>query len=150
MYLFVTVISLHRICPASDHGGYRSSMIGRNSSIDLRLAFNSMHALTVYFVCVYCDMQAVCDPCSRERLQIVGGDSKRHRVCHPCLKQHLAAGRTREERVSKRYAVQRQPASGLRTRIHGVYMVYFILLAARWLMGSFVQHSRARKYRIRA
>ncbi|CAM9382187.1 unnamed protein product [Pylaiella littoralis] len=41
--------------------------------------------------------QAVCDPCSKERLQIVGGDSKRHRVCHPCLKQHLATGRTRED-----------------------------------------------------
>ncbi|CAM9698235.1 unnamed protein product, partial [Scytosiphon promiscuus] len=43
--------------------------------------------------------QAVCDPCSRERLQLVGGDSKRHRVCHPCLKQHLAEGHTREDRL---------------------------------------------------
>lgn len=31
---------------------------------------------------------------------ISGGDSKRHRICHLCLKQHLAAGRTREQPVS--------------------------------------------------
>ncbi|CAM9655563.1 unnamed protein product [Hapterophycus canaliculatus] len=43
--------------------------------------------------------KAMCDPCSKERLQLVGGDSKRHRVCHPCLKQHLAEGRTREDRL---------------------------------------------------
>lgn len=30
-----------------------------------------------------------------------GRDSKRHRVCHPCLKDHLASGRTREDRVSR-------------------------------------------------
>ena len=32
---------------------------------------------------------------------IVGGDSKRHRICHPCVKAHLATGRTREHRVSR-------------------------------------------------
>ncbi|CBN77334.1 putative phosphatidylinositol 3-kinase [Ectocarpus siliculosus] len=45
--------------------------------------------------------KAVCDPCSRERLQLVGGDSKRHRVCHPCLKVHLSLGRTREDRLER-------------------------------------------------
>lgn len=31
---------------------------------------------------------------------IVGADSKRHRICHPCLKVHLASGRSREHAVS--------------------------------------------------
>ncbi|CAM9681167.1 unnamed protein product, partial [Sphacelaria rigidula] len=43
--------------------------------------------------------QAVCDPCSKERLLISGGDAKRHRVCYPCVKLHLSQGNTREQRV---------------------------------------------------
>lgn len=60
-----------------------------------RFSLSPLRSSATHTLCA----QAVCDPCSMERLLISGGDSKRHRVCYPCLKLHLAAGWTREQPV---------------------------------------------------